>query len=249
MYLYRTKFKKEILTEFLPPSRPVKQNKVLIICTGAPGLPDNQERVEFFSKKGYWTFSFRYRGSWESSGKFLAVSPAQDVLDIIDEIPKGFTEAWGGKKFRFTPDKIYVLGSSFGGAAAILSSLSEKVDKAIAISPVIDWRKMGPEEPYPKMIKFFDQGFGEGYRFAKNGWDKLKSGKFFNPIQHVEKIDPNKILLIHAKDDQTCLYKTTKTFCEKSHAQLVTLHKGGHLSSSIVLKPRLYKLMQKFFSH
>jgi dipeptidyl aminopeptidase/acylaminoacyl peptidase len=249
MYTLRTKFKNEILAEFLPPARQTKTQKVIIICFGAPSLPDPQERIEFFSKKGFWTFAIRYRGSWESSGKFLAKSPEQDVLDVIEELPKGFSEAWGNKKFKLKPDKVFVIGSSFGGTAAVLSSLSGKVDKAVAVSPMMDWKNPGPEEPYPKMIRFFKEGFGEGYRLAPNAWQKLQSGKFYNPINHVDKINSEKLLIIHAKDDQTCPYKITKLFADQSGSKLITLNNGGHLSSSILMKPRFQKIFKQFISN
>lgn len=237
MHTLRTKFKNEILTEFLPPKRKQKTNKVILFCSGAPSSPGRKQLLEFWSNKGYWVFLIRYRGSWESSGKFLALSPEQDVLDVIEEIPKGFAEAWDQQKFKFNPDQIIVMGGSFGGPAAILSSLSSKVDKAIAVSPVIDWRKMGPDEPYPKMIRFFEEAFGQGYRFVSNGWDKLKSGKFYNPINDVNKIDPKKLIIFHAKDDRTCLYRLTHKFCSDSKVKLYTFAKGGHLGLDILMKP------------
>ncbi len=248
MHTLRTKFKNEILAEFLPPSRATKKQKVIILCSGAPGIPGKQGQIEFFAKKGFWTFAIRYRGSWESSGKFLAKSPEQDVLDVIEEIPKGFTEAWGKQKFKFKPDQTIVMGGSFGGTAAILSTLSDKVDKAIAISPVIDWRKMGPEEPYPKMIRFFEDAFGQGYRFVKNGWDKLKSGKFYNPINHVTKIDSKKLIIFHAKDDRTCLYHLTHKFCADTKVKLYTLSRGGHLGPDILMKPSHLNRVNKFLN-
>ncbi len=154
------------------------------MCDGAPSIPNKKPLLEFFSKEGFWAIHIHYRGSWESDGKFLAKSPHIDVLDVIDELPKGFIDFWNNKRYRVKPDEIYILGASFGGAASILSSISKKVTKAIAISPMIDWRKPGQDEPYPKIIKYFEQAFGNSYRFAPKAWDKLKQGKLFNPINH-----------------------------------------------------------------
>ncbi|MEK7212119.1 MAG: hypothetical protein AAB686_00385, partial [Patescibacteria group bacterium] len=91
MHTYRTRFKKEIVAEFLPPlGRKPKKNRVIILCGGHPGTPSKPQIVEFWAKKGYWVFNPRYRGSWESSGTFLKYSPEKDILDVIGELPKGF---------------------------------------------------------------------------------------------------------------------------------------------------------------
>ena len=138
MHTLRTRFKKEIVTEFLPPRK--KSSKVIILCSGMPSVPYKPDLMEFFSKKGYWVFYPRYRGSWESGGQFLKISPHQDIIDVIDSLPKGFKDAWGGKIYKVRPSKICLFGGSFGGPAAILASLDKRVNKVIAVSPVVDWK-------------------------------------------------------------------------------------------------------------
>ncbi len=251
MHTLRTRFRNGIVAEFLPPSRATKKQRVVIIASGAPSGPSKNSLIEFLSKKGFWAFHFRYKGSWESSGKFLATPPDNDILEIIDELPTGFPDLWNYRKltyktYRVKPDQIIILASSFGGAAGILASRDPRVDKVVSFSPLIDWTRPGPEEPYRRMIKYFAQGFGEGYRFAPKAWIKLQSGKFFNPIRHVHEMDGTKNLIIHAKDDRTCPYFITKNFAEDTKTKLVTLKKGGHLSCSLITKPRFYKLFTAY---
>ena len=89
MNILRAKFKKEIISEFLPSLRPSK--KVIIFCGGMPSYPGKKnDLMEFIAKKGFWIFLPRYRGSWESAGSFLKISPHYDIIDIIDQLPKGF---------------------------------------------------------------------------------------------------------------------------------------------------------------
>ena len=113
-FTLRTRFKKEIVAEFVPPSR--HSRKAIIFCGGMPGIPAKKELLLFFAKKNYWIFFPRYRGSWESGGSFLKLSPEQDILDIIDGLPRGFRDLWSGKTMRVKPEKVYLFGSSFGGA-------------------------------------------------------------------------------------------------------------------------------------
>ncbi len=145
-WAFRTRFKKEIVAEFQPPIRPLKKQKIIILCDGMPSMPRKQQLMAFLAAKGYWVFYPRYRGSWESGGKFLQQSPHKDILDVIDELPKGVRELAFGQRFALSPDAIFVIGGSFGGAAAILASLDDRVKKVIANCPVVDWAILSKEE-------------------------------------------------------------------------------------------------------
>ena len=245
MYLLRTRFKEEIVAEFLPPAR--KSNKVIIFLSGMPGMPRSEKLAEFFSKKGYWFFHPRYRGSWESGGKFLARSPDKDVLDVIGGLSKGFTSLWDGKKYRVKAPEIYLIGVSFGGAAVILASRDRRVKKVIALSPVIDWRSQSKSEPLDAHMRLTKAAFGEAYRLAPGAVKKLKIGKFYNPITRAKELDGKKISIIHAKDDKVVPLGPAKKFAEETGAKLLLLEKGGHLSSSILTKQAYYKRLKAFF--
>jgi hypothetical protein len=98
-----------------------------------------------------------------------------------------------------------VIGSSFGGAAAILSSLDPRVRKIVANCPVVDWNILPEEQKketfnksYPAYIR---DAFGNGYRLSEKNWNKLRSGAFYNPAHHVKELTPAKILIFNAKDD------------------------------------------------
>ncbi len=245
----RTRFKKDIVCEFIPPPRP--SQKVIIFCKGMPGLPRCPEVLDFWSKKGYWVFFPRYRGTWESDGEFLRESPEKDILDVIDELPKGFTDLWSGKRYTLptTNSKLYIFGGSFGGPAAILCSRDPRVTKAVAFAPVIDWEAPSEEEPMDKLGAFIPKGFGNGYRFSKKNWDRLSHNKFYSPLKESDTIDGKKLLIFHAKDDESCHYPATKTFAEKTGAQLITLRTGRHFGFSKSIEPRFYKEIKKFLNH
>src|SRR5690348_13858549 len=104
--MYRARFKKEILAEFLPPVRSTRHQKVIILCDGMPSIPRKQPLVEFLSGKGYWVFYPRWRGAWESGGQFLENPPHYDIFDIVSELPKGIRELAFGRRFQLSPNKI-----------------------------------------------------------------------------------------------------------------------------------------------
>ena len=250
MFLYRTRFKKEIVAEFLPPTEKVKHDRVIILCDGMPGMPTKQGLARFLSSKGYWVIYPRYRGSWESGGQFLKKSPHLDISDIIDELPKGLKENTFGKKFKLSPEEIFVIGGSFGGAAAALSVLDPRVKKAIANCPVVDWSILRYSEKRETSNKsytaYIREAFGNGYRLNPKDWAKLHTGKFYNPAFHANEIDPSKLMLFHAKDDPYIPWKSVAAFAHKTGAKLNLFKKGGHLSTERIVR-QYWKKIQKFF--
>lgn len=242
----RTRFKKEIIAEFLVPKRP--SDKVIIFCDGMPGVPHKREILEFFVKKGYWAFHPRYRGTWESGGEFLEKSPHQDILDIIEELPKGFTSVWDKVRYKVVPKKIFIIGGSFGGTSAILCSRDRRIQKVIAISPVVDWLSPSKDEPLDWFFSVVKDSFGEAYRMKRKNWNKLKVGKFYNPINHVKEFDKNKIMIIHAKDDTVVSSQSVETFVKKVGCQFLRQKRGGHLSTKIILQKRFFQKIKLFLN-
>lgn len=244
MYIFRTRFKKEIVCEFLPPRR--KSSRVIILCGGMPSYPERKELMFFLAQKGFWVFNPRYRGSWESDGSFLKISPHQDILNIIDELPKGFKSLWDGKIYKINPTKIYLIGSSFGGPAVLLASQDPRITKVMTFTPVINWTVESKEEPIDWLGEFTKIAFGNGYRFKQKDWNKLKSGKFYNPMAIADKIDGKKIFIIATKDDEIVLPEPTRKFAKIIKCEFFSLKKGGHLSMSNLMKFKFYKKFQDF---
>ena len=248
--MYRTVFKKEIVAEFLPPARSVKKQRVIILCDGMPSVPRKQPLAQFLSQKGHWVIYPRWRGAWESGGQFLEKSPEQDLSDIIDELPKGLQEVAFGKRFALSPDAINVIGGSFGGAAAILSSLDPRVNKVIANCPVVNWNILSKEQKketsnpsYPAYVR---EAFGNGYRLSEQNWNKLRSGTFFNPEHRLRELAPAKIMMFHAKDDPFIPWRVVKSFASRSGIRLKLLARGGHLGTEYVVH-RYWTEIKKFF--
>jgi esterase/lipase len=248
--MFRTRFKKEIVAEFLPPVRPGKKQKVIILCDGMPGIPRKQALVEFLSSKGYWAFYPRYRGVWESGGQFLEKSPHEDIRDVVDELSKGIREVTFGQRFQLSPDEIFVIGGSFGGAAAILASLDARVKKVIANCPVVDWSILATAEKKetsnPNYAAYIREAFGNAYRLSDRNWKKLSSGKFFNPTHHVGEITPSKVMMFHAKDDPHVPYASVERFAQRTGVKLRSLQHGGHVKTEYIVQ-KYWPQIGKFF--
>lgn len=245
MYVLRTRIKRDIVCEFLPPALAGARHRsrAIILAGGTPGYPGRREALmQFLAQKGYWTFVPRYRGTWESGGSFLRIPPHRDILDVVDELPRGFRDLWSGKGYRVSRPEVYLIGSSFGGAAVILASRDPRVRRAVAFSPVTDWRA----EQIGTMQRFTREAFGNGYRGTVRDWRKLESGAFSNPAHEAKSIDGAKLLIFHAKDDTIVSAKTSATFARATGAQLVLLPRGGHLSLSNTMTLAFWKKIRVF---
>lgn len=210
-------------------------------------MPSKKTLLEYYARKGYWVFAPRYRGSWESDGSFLRISPERDVLDVLDQLPKGFTSFGDGKTYCVKPSRVVLIGSSFGGPAVLLASRDPRVTKVITVSAVVDWTARSKAEPLDWLAGFTRNAFGNGYRMTKKNWNKLKTGTFYNPAAHTHELDGAKIFMIHARDDETVLPAPVQTFAKLVHCELVMLKRGGHLSSSqALMNPTLNRKIQQF---
>lgn len=246
MQLLRTRFGKNIIADFLPPIKKSRETKVIIFCGGLPTVPGHKKLLEFYSKKGFWVFEPRYKGTWESGGKFLQNSPDKDILEIINQFPKGFVSLWDNKTYKINYPKITFFGTSFSGATGILISRDKRVSRAVLLAPVTDWAAVNKSRPRDAKLKFLKEAYGEAYRVSQKDWDKLKSGKFFNPVNHIDEIGGKKLLIFHAKNDEIVPYKSVLNFSKQVGAKLITLRKGGHLSSRTYMEPDSYKKIKQF---
>ncbi|MBT3419069.1 MAG: hypothetical protein HN726_03560 [Candidatus Magasanikbacteria bacterium] len=243
----RTRFCGDIVSEFLPP-KDLSSKEVLILCDGMPSLPHKKALMSFISKRNMWVFHPRYRGAWESGGEFLKESPHLDILDIISELytKKSVTDLRHGNVFSIDIERLYVVGGSFGGPAALFSSLDSRVTKVIARSSVVDWTAPSEKEPMDELKLMVRNSFGEAYRFSDKNWDRLSRGEIYNPVNHIEEFDGSKIHMIHAKDDAVVSYDPVASFANMIGATLKTYNTGGHLSSGILMKFLESRRMLKF---
>jgi len=248
--MFRTRFRNEIVAEFLPPFRVRKKQQLILLCDGMPSIPRKQPLSQFLARRGFWVIYPRYRGSWESAGEFLAHSPHEDFLDILDQLPAEIEEIAFGQRFRFSPERTFVIGGSFGGAAAILLSLDPRVKRIIANCPVVDWSIIAKAEKAETSMEnyaeYIRHAFGNAYRLSDANWRKLRAGDFYNPWHYRNEIDGSKVMMIHAMDDPNVPYERTRKFAKITGAKLKTLKRGGHISTDYVTR-KYWLEIKRFF--
>jgi pimeloyl-ACP methyl ester carboxylesterase len=251
MQMFRTRFARDIVTEFLPPARAGKIQKAIVLCDGMPSIPRKQPLAEFLCSKGYWVFYPRYRGAWESGGVFLERSPHLDILDVISGLSKEFRELAFRRRFRVAADQVFVIGGSFGGATAILASLDPRVRKVVANCPVVDWailpREEKKETSNPSYAAYIRSAFGNGYRLSDKNWKKLGDGKFCNPAYHAREVTASKVMMFHAQDDPYVPYRSVLKFARDTGVRMKLFRRGGHLSTDWIVR-KYWGEIREFFA-
>jgi hypothetical protein len=244
MHAHRARIAEDIIAEFYVPSR--RANRTVILCDGLPSVPCRGRLLDFFAKQGIWGIHIRYRGTWESDGNFLRQSPHLDVLDTVTAIEQGLKIICSDQVVHPPTEQIFVAGSSFGGAAALLASADERVTGAFAISPVIDWLELGESEPAELLYKLVIEGFGQAYRCSHVDFNKLLTGKFYNPIYSAPELEGSKIGIVHCVDDSVTPLSATHRFAEQTGCRLTEYKRGGHLSLNKIMVPRIWRKFKKF---
>lgn len=209
-------------------------------------MPGKESMLRYARKNGYWGINFRYRGTWESSGEFLSQPPEQDVRDIIKSFCDECVDVWSKERFSINAKKIVVVGASFGGACALLCAQDERVEKVIALCPVIDWTAQSKTEPSDYLLGVIREGYGGSFRFTNKNWEKMFAGEFCQPKEAVNEIKASKVLVIYTQDDDVVPPGPTKKFVGDLGCRALCLKKGGHLGASSVKRWRIRRAITRF---
>jgi pimeloyl-ACP methyl ester carboxylesterase len=155
-----------------------------------------------------------------------------------------------GRRFRLSPDQIFVIGGSFGGTAAILASLDPRVSRVIANCPVVDWNILDRSEKIEtrkeNYAEYIRAAFGNGYRLSDANWEKMRSGMFYSPWHHRAEITASKVVMFHAKDDPHVPYEGSVRFAKHPGVTLKSLERGGHISTDYIVR-KYWIRIKKFF--
>lgn len=196
----------------------IGSDKIAIIASGCPSDYDEKEMIHFLHIRKYNVVTFHYTATGKSTGnKFYP--PQDDLFVVIKNYKKHFK-------------KILVIGNSYGGYAALAlkNNVRIKVDKIIAISPVIDFEKVKNISTLPKYLSS-----------NHPGWYRFKQKELASFIQNTPKLDnthPLETFIIHGEFDNQINIHDVQTYCEAASSQLTVLN-AGHLSLNRLTRENL----------
>lgn len=235
----------------LPKLESAKNLPMVILVHGGPWARDYwhfNDQVQFLANRGYAVLQINYRGSSGYGREYLfaavgefAARQHQDLIDGID---------WAISEGIADPEKIGIMGGSFGGYATLLGMTlsADRFACGIDIVGVSDWATLLENAPpYWRNSKHYWD------RFAGDPSDpemrKILDEK--SPINHVDKAR-NPILIIQGANDvrvqQDQSDNMVKALREAGKPVEYTLIKGeGHSFRHWKNRMKVQRLVEDFF--
>lgn len=203
------------------------------------GLPSNPESKNALMKKfidnHFDVFFPRYEGTFESKGEFLKRNPSDAIEEFISKLKNGIDLL---DNQQYASSRIFLLGSSFGGAVALDIANRNIVRGVCAVSPVISFRKINKINTLESYLK---TQYKNEYRFNSEDWQKLIQDKLWDlSIQNKDK--NSDILIIAGKEDDQINVNDIIGFKENKDMDL-SIYDTGHISLSKITEPMLSEIL------
>lgn len=214
----------------LPKGRNPAHLPLIIHPHGGPfGIRDDggyDEEVQFFANRGYAVLQPEFRGSGGYGRRFEKVADGQWGRAMQDDLDDGMD--WLAHEGTIDPARVCVVGSSYGGYAALWAATRnpERYRCAASFAGISD---------VPKWLKY--SGRGEGSRGRETWRATLQGEKAFDlktvsPLYTVERLKVP-VLVAHGDADTQVPFKQSKLYADalkaagKTH-EFVVIPDEGH---------------------
>ena len=216
---------------FIPRAAEERRLPGLVYCCGFPGSDESSMKIaEALSRDDYAALWFDYKGIRESEGELDFVSQVDDLKAAVDYLES--REEVG--------DKIVVVGHCFGGRVAIRAAVEDQRIRALALWDTVgDVRDQVETLGFRISWKLYVALWVRNVRGKRGIYDKVKDAAFkLNPIDHVHRISPRPLLIIHRRNDPNV---------PVGHAYELERHAGEPVTL-VVAEGRMHSDSDSFFS-
>ncbi|MCU0642390.1 MAG: hypothetical protein MUF61_02325 [archaeon] len=208
----------------------------VFILPNYPSHNSYSKLAKLFYGRGYHVFVPRYRGTYQSNGKFLGKNVVDDMLAFMKNFEKGVIKNnWDGKKYTFKMNKRILLAGGFSGAIACgMAAKSNMFSHLILASPIWDFdshNSEGKEQDLSEMTEFVRKAYQNCYRFGFRNIKKvLAKYKEIHPDFYLPKLHHSKfpMLLFHDPNDKVVSFTKTKSVVERLPNVTFIEHYLGH---------------------
>lgn len=179
----------------LPKGRPDKKLPALMFPHGGPIARDSEAFdywAQFFASKGYAVLQMNFRGSTGQGFSHMQAGLKKWGKEMQDDVEDG--ARYLIDQGIADPDKIAIVGASYGGYAALMGTVRtpDFYKCAISVAGVSDVYELVQEHrAFWRSYNVVDEQIGTGRSFLKE----------ISPVNHVDKIKVP-ILLIHGESDR-----------------------------------------------
>ena len=171
----------------------------VLLLHGLPGYETNGDLAQSIRRAGWNVLLFHYRGTWGTGGTFTVSSAIEDTAEALRFVRDPANAA----KYRIDPQRLVVIGHSFGGFLAGYEASQDQNIKAVAMIAAVNLGKINasPGEREARLNRWETQLhpvrgatavglFEEAERHAKE-WDY---------VQWAEALRTRPVLLVEAND-------------------------------------------------
>jgi pimeloyl-ACP methyl ester carboxylesterase len=211
----------------------------LVLCHGyGASLAATAPFARRLAAKGFTTLGFDFRAHGRSGGRVTTIGlrEVDDALGAVD---------WLVRRFPDAPLGIY--GVSMGGSVALQAAALDQRIRAVAsdcafasLDQMVEWRKRSLPGAARPLLQL-------SFRTAE--WLTGARATHFRPVDHVERIAPRSVLLMHAEFDKTVPLEHFRQLSERlPPAAERWLIKGcGHIAGSTAHAQTYLERVATFF--
>ena len=200
----------------------------LILCHGIPAkrVPDPNDRgypllAEKFSSEGFAVLIFNFRGSGESEGNLDLLAWTRDLDTAIDNL------YW---RSEVAKSCISVMGFSGGAAVSLYCAAHDDRISSIILCACpfrfFNISEFSSAEQFLQQCR--DVGTVRDSNFPPSVEEWARGFEKINPIDHIEKISPRPLLIVHGDNDETVPPDHAHMLYDKAKAPKdIAMIKGG----------------------
>lgn len=235
----------------LPKGREAKSLPLILLPHGGPfGIRDQlvyNDEVQFLANRGYAVIQPNFRGSGGYGDAFYDLGVGQVGRGMQDDIDDAMD--WAVKEGIADPNRVCVVGGSYGGYAALWAVLRnpERYRCAASWAGVTDWDKM---LSYDRRV--LTRKAGKRWTAKIEGDDKELDLKDVSPYKLARNLN-RPVLLAHGTDDKNVPFKQFETMqkaAKKAPVKPTTLviEGEGHSFYEMESKKKWYDALDTFLA-
>jgi pimeloyl-ACP methyl ester carboxylesterase len=182
------------------------RHPTVLMFHGLPGNELNLDLAQVLRRAGWTVVTFHYTGAWGSGGRFSIRAGFADADALLAHLrDPGIADAWGAD-----PDRVLVLGHSYGGyAAAHLAASRRDILGAVLLAPwdpsfdARSWQPMSPSERSHAVQADFDDVDGRltHATAVSLGAEVMQDGLQYDLTKLAASLTDRPVLLITATRD------------------------------------------------